>query len=250
MSDPNYFTRQRRNTSRLTPLSRTTCNPNSSRGTIGLKFSVSDPFPNIHSQSPALYKYAIGAHRAYFKVKSFEKTYQKVISSLSDTFMSLDESGKLQFKMASPKSLSKLISDAIIKKVGDEIEGKILEQLKQKMMSTRDLSRYVKFMAVMNNLVILHTIYKDIDNKDLVNNQKGSRRKEADKLKISFLLKTLAIAKVGNAKSPKIVDTHIQLWNQFQDFEKKYSVWMDWQIREEKLAGTYKSYKSFKIPGT
>lgn len=39
----------------------------------------------------------------------------------------------------------------------------------------------------MNNLVILHTIYKDINNKDLVNNHKESRRREAAKLEISFL---------------------------------------------------------------
>jgi len=250
MNETNYFLRRQPNASRFTPLSRNTCNPNSSRGTLGLKLAVSDPFPQIHLQAPGLYKHAMEAQRAFYRVVAFKKTYQSVISAMPDTSLSLDRSGKLQIKMTNPKSLSKLISDAIMKKVGDEITGKAFEELREKMMSKRDLTRYAKFMAVMNSLVTLHTIYKDIDNEDLVNKQKGSRRQEAEKLKINFLIKTLAVARVGNASSPKTEQTHLRMWKQFHDYQKKYFALMEWQTREEKLAGTYKPYKTFKIPGT
>jgi len=251
MSDFDYLFGRDSRTSRFSPLAVQVCSANRFRGPVGFNSISSGPFPNIRTKKPAdIYISAMKAHASYLKVIEFRKTYQKIISAFPDTSLSLGSTGKLQIKMTSPKSLRKLISDDLIRKTTDEISKKLLDELKLKMMSTKDLTRYNKFVAVLGQLVLLHSIHKDIDNRDLVNKQKGSRRKEADKLKATFLLKILAIKLVGNATSSKVQQVHVALWKQYHDYEQKYFAYTEWQTMEEKLAGTYKSHPMFKIPGT
>ena len=200
-----------------------------------------DTLRHIHAKKPHLYRIALNAQLAYLKVKNFEPTYQRIILASYDLNMRLDDNDQIVFEFTKAKTLRNLIKDAVLDKVLDEVEGNLSTALKKRFMSKKGLARYTKFSIVVDHLMMVYGIYKNIDNVDLVTHQTGRRAKEAKEKKLRFCTTVIAVARLRSANNPRVSKVSRYIYNQFQEFDTKWQAWSAWQIEEERLAGRFKA---------
>lgn len=198
-------------------------------------------FPHIRERKPHLYEQALADHQAYEKVKMFRRTYQGIVIARASVSLKLDERDKLVMEFTDPASLSAMIKDAVVDKVSSEVLDRAVDKLKTKIMTKRAISRLAKFNAVLEYAIMLFEIKKDIDNKNLVIQQKGSRKREAEERKLRFCTLAIAVARLGSPNHPRVWEVSQYFLHQFKKFEAKQTALFKWRALEERLAGTYQS---------
>ncbi len=231
-------------------------NPGPSMPVLSLnKGFIVDQFPHIKRHDEALYRLAILAGSDFKKAKRFEKTYGLVIRMLNDVSLHLDEQGKLAIAFTQPKSIGKLLTGAIVDKLAGEIKGKgLMDTIDNisggKLLSETQKSRLAKFNVVLASIASLLEIYKDIDHKELVQQQAGKRKDEARKKKVKFCLAAIAATRLGTAKTTQFTNLYISLYEKFVSFESTLSVWGAFVAFESKLAGTFQTVpqRQFRLP--
>ena len=172
-------------------------------------------------------------------MKKFENIYAKILDAEAKVFMSIGEKGELTFVFKSKESITTFIVDGIMGRAKDEIKKNITKHTQNLdvILTKKQAARFLKFNIILSNIKILYTIYKDIQNQELVEEQYSSQRKEARKRKILFCIQILAMAEVGSTSSPAYIDRIIYLHEQFYEFEKRLQAWLTWDQMEKKISG-------------
>jgi len=203
-------------------------------------------FPNIRKQNTRLYELAIQAGKDFQNAKSFERTYGKVQTALTDVSLKLDESGKMVIEFTKPSTAEGLIAKAISDTLVDQMKG-ALDKGSDLFSSGKAQANFAKLNVILSHLSRLLEIRKDIDNKNLVEQQWSGRRQEATQKKVNFCLAAIAASRLGQRHTTQFTDVYIALWKKYQDYEKKLKAWYTFVTMEEKLAGTYQAVPEKKM---
>ncbi len=230
-----------------------------SRGPIGVSTLIepdpellyASPFPYIqgkHGGESYIYQEAVKTLREFERLETnFGANYSVITHLQSEIIMKLDVNGNIELSLRNT-SLQK--SNPINPAVGRAMKVSFTTPfvqwngngLKYHTQQARKLASQ-KLIAKIASVLTLASMRKDFDDIDLVKHQAGSRKKEAKKKKLIFIMKALARAQASDADYAARL---IAIKNNYDEFEAKLRQLNYFYTIEQKLSGKTSETKAWK----
>jgi hypothetical protein len=135
------------------------------------------PFPNIRQKMPALFSQAIAAQNALQNMSPFKESFSLLQAATGNATLALNQADQVVIipdENATANLLGPKLVQAVLKQTGKTALKYVLGEEFGRALSVLDLFFKVKAALEMAN------------SRDLVNNQRGSRRDDAKRYKLRF----------------------------------------------------------------
>jgi hypothetical protein len=187
-----------------------------------------DPFPNINRYCHHEYNNALDAQLALKKMDYFAKIYKDIYDAAANASLSLGRGDSL---VINPEK------ESFLKLLGDEVASSIKGEIYDKIVAGIFDETVASYLGVVDVLLKLAEVYQGIQNVKLVNEQRGSKRDEAWKAKVSFFVDVKA--KMLLKKTPGIDPFKLRYWvfEQFWLYDKLRSRVADYYNLERSRCG-------------
>lgn len=183
-----------------------------------------EPFPALKAQRPDLHRQALAAQNALADLRQFKPIFSLLQAATGNSYLSLDRLDRVVVEpdhQATSDLLGPKLAEAVLKSTGKATLKHVLGE------------EFGKILGVLDLLHKLSVALSAPDNKDLVNNQRGSRFMDATKHKLRFFI-ALFIARVApNADRGKMT---AWLWDNYWRYEKALQTLWGFEEMEKNLA--------------
>jgi hypothetical protein len=190
-----------------------------------------DPFPNIKQKMPELYREAWAAHNDLATLREFKPVFSLLQAATGNSYLSLDRLDRIVVEpdhQATSNLLGPKLAEAVLKSTGKATLKHVLGE------------EFGNILGVLDLLHKLTVALSGPDNKDLVNNQRGTRFMDAKKHKLRFFIALLIARVAPNADRGKVT---AWMWDNYWRYEKALENFWKYENIEKNLSMGARPYQ-------